>query len=314
MRRWFAVFAAILTLTGCSNARNEKLAAWMAPGDQPRALSTTGIVGDMVCQIGGDAIEHIVLIAGELDPHSYTLVKGDVEKIARADVIFSNGLGLEHGASLRAQLDGSDKVCALGDALDQERLLMCDGQIDPHVWMDVSLWSEAIDCVAQRLATLVPDKREAIEGRAASLKEEYAALDAHLCAQFAKISPDRRYLVTSHDAFHYFARRYLIEGDQWRDRFAAPEGLSPDGQLSSHDIKKITGFLKEHNVQVVFPESNVSLDSLRKVVNTAEQLGQQVKLSKKELYGDALGAQGSDQETYIDMMRYNGSAIAGSME
>lgn len=312
--RW--LFSGIIAciLVGCGTGGSRPLNEWMGPGEKPRVISTTGIVGDMVSQIGGDAILHVVLIRGELDPHSYSLVKGDIEKLTRADAIFSNGLGLEHGASLRVLLEDNEKVWALGEGILEDHLLKVDGQIDPHAWMDLSLWSEAIDGVASRLAKIAPEHREEIFARAAQTKEHYLQLDRELIDRFAGIPSDRRYLVTSHDAFHYFARRYLSEGGEWKGRFAAPEGLSPDGELSNHDIEKITQFLKRHNIGVVFPESNVSLDSLKKVVCTSSKLGQNVVLSKQELYGDALGVMGSAQGTYMGMMRYNGEAIAGAME
>ena len=110
MKSWVLKFFGILllasmlfvSLTGCGrkSGRAQKFSKWMAPNGKVKILSTTAQIGDLVEEIGGDRMDYWVLIQGDLDPHSYELVKGDDEKLSRADRVFYNGLGLEHGASL----------------------------------------------------------------------------------------------------------------------------------------------------------------------------------------------------------------------
>ncbi|MCI5052950.1 MAG: zinc ABC transporter substrate-binding protein [Simkaniaceae bacterium] len=311
MKRWFAI---VLLCFGCSSkGPDSEISRWMMEKERPKVLSTTGIVGDLVKQIGGVQIVHTTLIEGELDPHTYELVKGDSEKLSCADLIFANGLGLEHGASLHAYLEESDKVHQLASTLPQKDLIKIDGQWDPHVWMDVSLWMQTANGVAERLAEKLPEHAETFRERARTVMAALNKLDSEMCALFKAIPEERRYLVTSHDAFNYFAKRYLSDGEDPSERFFAPEGLSPDGRLTTGDIERILNCLKRFGIGVVFPESNVSLDSLEKVVASARRLGIEVRLSKQFLYGDALGEKGTDQETYIGMMRYNAAAICGAM-
>jgi manganese/zinc/iron transport system substrate-binding protein len=124
------------------------------------------------------------------------------------------------------------------------------------------------------------------------------------------IPMNKRYLVTSHDAFNYFTRAYLatpaerLDGS-WNKRFAAPEGLSPDGQLSAKDIQSILAYITAHHVKVIFPESNVSTDSLKKVVDAAEQKNLPVTLSDQSLYADSMGPPGSSGDTYLKMVQHN---------
>ena len=89
----------------------------------------------------------------------------------------------------------------------------------------------------------------------------------------------KRYLVTSHDAFHYFTRSYLAEPGEanWAKRFAAPEGLAPEGQLNPRDIQKIIDYLRVKKISVLFPESNVSRDSIRKIATAGRELGLEIR-------------------------------------
>ena len=101
-----------------------------------------------------------MLIQGDLDPHSYEMVKGDGEKLSGADLIFYNGLGLEHGASLSAILQGSPNAMAIGEKIKSicpERILMRGGAIDPHIWMDISLWQKGIDPIVEALSGADPE-------------------------------------------------------------------------------------------------------------------------------------------------------------
>ena len=121
---------------------------YMEENGKIKVLSTTAMIDDLVGAIGGDEIDHLSLIIGEIDPHSYELVKGDDEKLSRATIIFYNGLGLEHGASLSKHLKSHSRALGLGDILYRENpepFIYVDGQLDPHFWMDVALFAKAID-------------------------------------------------------------------------------------------------------------------------------------------------------------------------
>jgi manganese/zinc/iron transport system substrate-binding protein len=283
---------------------------------KPRVLSTTAIIGDLVKRVGGAWIEGDVLIVGEIDPHSYELVKGDDEKIALANALFYHGLGLEHGASLHYQLQHHPHAISLGEAIrskSPDGILYRDGQIDPHVWMDVSLWSQTVDPVVEVLKALDPEHGEIFELRGEEVKREMAQADLAIYELLHSVPKEDRYLVTSHDAFNYFARRYLAEDpSEWMERFRAPEGLAPDGQLSSRDIQGIIDHLHRYRIGVVFPESNVSRDSLRKIVLSCRDKGHTVKICDKPLHADTLGPPGSSAETYLGMMHGNALLLFGA--
>lgn len=287
-----------------------------------KVLSSIAMIDDVVGRVGGDRVEHSVLILGEIDPHSYELVKGDDEKINQASLVFFNGLNLEHGASLQHKISKHPHSVALGDFIlthYPHLVLFEQGQPDPHIWMDVSLWMGTIDPILDALIGIDPEGKEYYEGRALLVKKEMGQFHKNLRERLQNIPEKKRYLVTSHDAFGYFTRAYLSSEEElisggWKKRFAAPEGLSPDGQLGVADLQKIIDYLKEYDVEVVFPESNVSRDSLRKIVLACKEKKMNVRFSKESLYGDSMGPQGSSSGSYLGMIEHDGLVLIKEWE
>lgn len=281
--------------------------------DKKKVLSTIAQIGDLVSHVGGDRVQSQVLVRGELNPHSYELVKGDDEKIATAEVIFYNGLGLEHGASVSSMLINHPNTLAVGNKIIEirpESILWKGTQIDPHIWMDISLWQEAVDPIAEKLIAIDPEGADYYRARASALKQQMLKTHGQVYETLQAIPSDRRYLVTSHDAFHYFTRSYLADPGEkdWGKRFAAPEGLAPDGQLNPIDLQKIVDHLSRYHIEVLFPESNVSRDSIRKIADAGKQLGLNLRICREALYGDAM------RGTYLEAMNHNAQSIANCLE
>ncbi|KAF3362249.1 hypothetical protein PHSC3_001216 [Chlamydiales bacterium STE3] len=318
MKKHLFLLFFLLTFTTCSSRGNDEVKNWMAPNGKLKVLATTAMISDLVNSVAKDHVDTLTLIKGELDPHSYQLVKGDDEKLIVADVIFANGLGLEHGASLQNHLQTSDKVVELGNLIFQNRpeLTICaSGQIDPHIWMDVSLWAQSVDYIVRVLSEKDPSNAQDYKVNGRILIQVMLAKHNEIRAILQEIPERKRYLVTSHDAFNYFTRAYLaeegeVEHDLWQKRFAAPEGLAPDSQLNPYDIQLIIEHLKHHKVRVLFPESNVSQDSIRKIVAAGKEKGLDVTIASDYLYGDAMGKLGSDGDTYLKMIMHNAHVIS----
>ncbi len=319
MKIFFAYLLVLgLCLSGCSSPRAPSaVEVWARPNGKIKVLSTTTMIDNVVGEIGGERIDHIALVVGEIDPHSYELVKGDDEKLSLAQVVFYNGLGLEHGASLRYQLEHHAGSVGVGNVIlekDPHLILRQDGAIDPHIWMDISLWSRIIDPIVQALVTADPEGGEEYRKRAEDLREKMLQEHQRIYDELQQIPQQKRYLVTSHDAFNYFTRAYLAApdetlGSQWKKRFDAPEGLAPEGQLSTSDIQAVINHLIQYHISIVFPESNVSRDSLKKVVHACAQKGLMVEISDGVLYGDAMGPVGSDADTYLKMIQHDANVL-----
>ncbi len=307
MKKILAIF--LLFFSCHSSPPQNELKQWMTPSNRVKVLSTTQMIGDLVVQIGRDRIDHLVLISGEIDPHNYELMKGDDEKISFAAIVFSNGLGLEHGASLSAHLQKHFHNVAIGDEIKRftiDRALVIDGQVDPHIWMDISLWAHGISSIVTALSKEDPAGADFYFKNGELLRQKMLATHKEIQALFAEIPSEKRYLVTSHNAFNYFSRAYLSLGQWESERCAAPEGLSPDGQLSACDIQRIIDHLCAHRISVIFSESNVSKDSLHKIVSCCQKKGLKVRICAKPLYADCMG---ENVESYLEMIRYNAEVM-----
>jgi manganese/zinc/iron transport system substrate-binding protein len=307
--------AVLLACTGQSSNHGQ-LKAWLQPNGRLKVLCTTAMINDIVQRIGDDHIDSLVLIRGELDPHSYQLVKGDDEKLSSADIIFSSGLGLEHGPSLARYLHNSDKAVPLGDkiaAQEPSLILMIDGQVDPHIWMDISLWARIIPIAVETLSQRDPEHAELYRANGQKLSQEMKETHQALHDQLQQIPEAKRYLVSSHDAFNYFARAYLAAPGErmksWLERCMAPEGLAPDSQLGAMDIQKIIDHLLTFHIAVIFAESNVSRDSLRKIVSAGKEKGLDIVIAADALYGDAMGPPGSDGDSYLKMIQHDANVL-----
>lgn len=323
MRKVFFVllqcFFLSVLLLGCQGARtNEDLRSWMKANGKVKVLCTIAMINDLVKQIGGEYVDTLTLVRGELDPHTYQLVKGDDEKLAYSDIIFYNGLGLEHGPSLRSYLTESGKATGLGNLLREEDpslILQYNGSLDPHIWTDINLWQRTVPYIVKRLSELDPEHREVYQWNGETLQKKMLQIHLNLKAEMLRVPDEKRYLVTSHDAFNYFARSYMAakneeETMEWQKRFVAPEGLAPDSQLSTTDIRLILDHMEEYDIHVIFPESNVSQASIWKLVDAGQEKGLVMMIASEHLYGDAMGGPGTPGENYLKMIQHNVRTIA----
>lgn len=313
----------VLVLSGsCSSPsqqeRQREIQEWFQPNGKLKVLATTAMINDLVAEVGGEFVQSLTLITGQLDPHSYQLVKGDDEKLSRATLIFSNGLGLEHGPSLKDALRAHSGTVSLGDKIREAEpnlILTLQGQYDPHIWMDISLWKKNVPMIVEALSRADPAHAAEYRANGEALMKKMDQAHEEMRTLLQAIPEKSRYLVTSHDAFNYFTRAYLatdaeVAGNRWQNRFAAPEGLAPDSQLSTTDIQAILDHLKKYEIHVVFPECSVSRDSINKILQAGRELRLDVRIADVCLYSDAMGPPGSDGDTYLKMVTSNGKKIA----
>lgn len=306
--KYLLCLLACLCLVGC-HPNSSQLEKWRTPNGKIKVLCTTPIIDDLVGRIGGERIDHLPLMNPAMDPHSYELVKGDDEKFGVAQLIFYNGLGLEHSLSLKTQLFKHPHAIALGDQIKQKEpslILQDGGQVDPHIWLDVTIWEKAVDPIVAQLTLLDSEGKEYYEAQGLQVKKQLLDLDLWMQEQLKSIPCEKKYLVTSHNAFNYFARRYLEQSQEirielWKERFCAPEGLAPDGQLGFKDLQRVVDHIQKHQIKILFPESNVSTDSLKKIAEICSANGFSIRLSTSLLFSDTLG----ENDSYEAMMKHN---------
>lgn len=271
-------------------------------------VATVGMIGDVAQEVVG-ACAHVTSLMGPgTDPHLYRASAGDVGALQRADLILFGGLGLEGRLAevLERFAERTPAVAVSEAAVPIERRLA--GQngyaVDPHVWMDASLWAGVADVIADAVAAL-PDVDPACAARAAERAGAYRAqLDAlhdWAAAAVASVPEGRRVLVTAHDAFHYFGRAYDIE-------VVGIQGVSTESEAAVADIRRVAEVVATRAVPAVFVESTINPRTVQAVVEAVRQRGADVTLGDA-LYADAMGAGGTPDGTYIGMLVHNVRAI-----
>lgn len=281
---------------------------------QPRAplvvLATIAMIGDVVREIGGERTRVEVLMGPGVDPHLYKATREDVAKMLRADVIFYNGLVLEgkmSDAFVRVARTGKP-VYAVTELLPEEDLIEpagTDGLYDPHVWMDPRGWSAAAELIAEKLIASDPAGEPVFRHNLAALLERIRALDAYAEQAIATIPERQRVLVTAHDAFNYFSRRYGIE-------VLGIQGLSTESEAGVRRIQELVDVLVERRIPAVFVETSVSDRNVLALVEGAAARGHHVVVGGA-LFSDAMGEPGSYEGTYIGMIDHNVTTIVRAL-
>ena len=281
-------------------------------GRRPRIVTTVGMVTDIVREVAGDRCEVIGLLSEGVDPHLYKPTREDVKQLddAKTDIIFYGGLMLEGRMeeSLKKIRQKGKTVVAVSESLDPATLRKppeFEGHFDPHVWMDVTLWSQCMEFATKSMCEFDPDHAATYVLRADLYKSRLSKLDAYVRTSIASIPEQQRVLVTAHDAFGYFARAYGME-------VKSVQGISTESEAGVADVNALVDFLIERKIGAIFVESSVSDKSLRAVIEGAGKRGWKVKVGG-ELFSDAMGSAGSYEGTYVGMIDHNATTIARAL-
>ena len=220
-----------------------------------KVVATTNIVADLVRSIGGPRVEIEALMGPGIDPHLYKASAGDVRRMSSAEAIFYSGIHLEGKMSevLEKMGERGVRTVAVAECVPEEDLISSagfSGLHDPHVWFDVGLWSQTVDCVAETLAVLEPDRAGEYRQRARDYADELIALDVWIQERVQVLAPDQRILVTAHDAFGYFGRAYGFE-------VRGLLGVSTASEAGTSDVQALAEFIVEHEVAAIFVETSV---------------------------------------------------------
>ncbi|MEZ6164925.1 MAG: zinc ABC transporter substrate-binding protein [Phycisphaerales bacterium] len=273
-------------------------------------VATTGMVADIARQVAGDRAEVTGLMGSGVDPHLYKPTRTDVQRIMDADIIFYNGLLLEGkmvDTFVRAATSGKP-VHAVTELLDDSYLLEpeeFEGHQDPHVWMDPAAWSKAIEVVRDRLVELDPSGQPEYHANAEAYAARVNQLDAYCQRVLSSVPEQQRVLVTAHDAFNYFGRRFGYE-------VVGIQGISTESEAGVRDIERLVDLLVERNINAVFVESTVSQRNIQALIMGAKARGHTVVIGG-ELFSDAMGASQTYEGTYIGMIDHNATTVARAL-
>ncbi|MDZ4753238.1 MAG: zinc ABC transporter substrate-binding protein [Phycisphaerae bacterium] len=276
-------------------------------------VTTTPMLGDMARRIGGETAQVTSLLGEGVDPHLYKPTRTDIATLLDADVIVTNGLFLEGRMqdSFERAVAAGRTVINIGASIPADELLNppahgeAEAHPDPHIWMDPELWGRCGAILAEGLSKHDPSDADGYRRRAG----EFAALAAELGtnAQTAidSIPKARRELVTAHDAFGYFGRRFTLT-------VHAIQGISTESEAGLADLERLVQFLVERKIPAVFVESTVSPRTIEALIAGAKAQGHNVQIGG-ELYSDSMGAPGTTEGTWPGMIAHNVETIVTAL-
>ena len=265
------------------------------------SLST--VTTEIVQKVGGNRVAVTGLVKPGIDPHDYEPTPADLKAIAGSDLVVASGKGIE-GYLAKLQLSSGTPAALLsvGDALPGLRAMPGTegrkGGEDPHWWHSIGAMQKAVLVVRDRLVSLRPEDREKFTTNAASYQVELETLKRWAAAEMAKVPRDQRKLVTSHDAFQYFARDFGFT-------IYPIKGISSDDEPSSKKVAELIAIIRKQKVKAIFPEN---IENPKVMSEITRETG--VKVAGK-LYADGLGEDAA--ATYDGMVRNNVSTIASAL-
>ncbi|WP_207482365.1 metal ABC transporter substrate-binding protein [Arenibaculum pallidiluteum] len=272
-----------------------------------KVVASFSILDDMVRQVGGEEVSVTTLVGPDQDAHVYEPSPADARAVAGADLVVVNGLGFEGWMDRLIRASGTKARVVTASA--RVKPISEDenhghghghGGADPHAWHSILNAMIYVDNILSGLIQAAPLRAEVFRARAAAYREELDRLDAGVRRTFAAVPADRLKVLTSHDAFGYFARDYRIT-------FLAPVGFSTEAEPSAGEVARLIRQVRKERVRAVFIEN---ITDPRLIEQIARESGAKVGGT---LYSDALSAPGGPAATYVEMIRQNARQIAGAL-
>ena len=272
-------------------------------------VATTGMIADLIQNVGGSLVNVNSIMGPGVDPHSYRHTRSDILTMAKADAVFYHGLDLEvQMFDFFDQLSAKRTVRAITEGINKSKLLAYEdyeNAYDPHIWMDPMIWAETIDPLVDTLSQIIPEQRDILTANAAAYRAQLIALDGYSKEVLSSVPSESAILVTAHDAFAYFGVAYGFE-------VTGVQGISTNSEAGLYRIGELVDLLVDRNISAVFIESSVSDRNIRALIEGAEAKGHTVSLGG-ELFSDAMGLGGSYEGTYIGMIDHNVTTIAKAL-
>jgi len=267
-----------------------------------KVVATFSVLADIAREVGGPAVEVSALVGPNADAHVFEPTPSDVRRVAGADLIITNGLRFEGWIDrliAASGYRGPIVVASRGVAMRQ-----LSGGADPHAWQDLANGMRYADNIRAALVAVLRTKSPArvaeVEARAATYQQRIAALDRDTRARFAALPAERRRVITSHDAFGYFAAAYGIT-------FIAPRGWTTGSEPSAEAVARIVRQAREAKASALLVEN---ISDPRLIERIAREAGLKVG---GELYSDALSPPGTEADTYLKMFEHNVRTLVEAM-
>ena len=270
----------------------------------PIAVTTSfSILGDLVKAVGGDRVAVTALVGPNEDAHVFEPKPADAKAILQSKLVVTNGLGFEPWMGKLVKSAGYRGASVVASVGVQQRKMQDDGHTvtDPHAWQNPANVIFYVNNIRIALEQLDPAGASSYQTNTKAYVAQLQALDKWATAQFVAVAADKRKVITSHDAFGYFAAHYQV-------KFLAPQGMSTDGEASAKTVASLIRQIQREKIKAVFLENMANPKLL-------EQLSQEAGVVPGDtLYADALSATDQPGGTYLKMARHNITALVAGLQ
>jgi zinc/manganese transport system substrate-binding protein len=265
-----------------------------------RVVALSPVLAEIAADVGGPAAEVSSLLPPGVDPHTFEPAPADLRSIVDADLVLASGLGLENYLDKLAGNSGTRaRIVSAGDALRDE-LIYAGSEPDPHWWNSIAATERVTRFVAAQLEALRPAAASDIAARTEARCRRLEEFDAWVRKEFAGLPPARRQLVTTHDAFGWFARDYGFT-------IHPISGLSPDSDPNARDFARLSDLIRREGIPAIFVENS---ENSKLAAALARESGARLGGT---LYPDGL-VPDPDGRTYVDLFRHNVLMIAEALQ
>jgi ABC-type Mn2+/Zn2+ transport system ATPase subunit/ABC-type Zn uptake system ZnuABC Zn-binding protein ZnuA len=278
------------------------LSATTVLAQKPKVVCTTTIIYDITRNIAGELADVVSFLPIGGDPHIYEATPDDISRLARADLVLRNGLKLEGWLDKVIATSGTNAtvVTVAEDGIKPFHSAQFHGAPDPHVWMSVPNGKIMARNIATALSTEMPEAYESISANLHLYLRKLDSLDTYIMTRIATIPEDHRVLVTTHDAFHYFADRYGLEVESLR-------GISTDAEIMAADATRVRDVIIERELPAIFIETTINPKVFLQIAKDLD-----IKIGGS-LFADSIGDLDSDAGSYIGMLRADTDAIVAGL-
>ena len=295
----------ILILAGCSK-QSEQVEKEYSSENKMSIVATTGMIGDVIANIGGDRVTVYSMMGPGVDPHLYKAKASDLERLNSADLIIYNGIHLESKmGDVLEKLSSTKNIHSIEEGLDESNLITVEQAHDPHIWFDVQNWIIASEVIKDALISTDKEGSDVYQKNYEEYVEKLNQLDLYVKEQVQRVPENQRILITAHDAFNYFGRAYGFD-------VQGLQGISTVDEAGTLDVRNLAEFITENKIKALFVESSVSPKSIQALQAAVKSRGWNIQIGG-ELFSDAMGDTGSFEGTYIGMVTHNIDTIISGL-
>ena len=300
-----AIINLFIFFSSCKNenAKNNKITI----------VATTGMIGDLLINLVKDSAKVDFLMQSGIDPHLYKATQADLHKLYKADLIFYSGLHLEGKMTeVLEKYSRIKKVYSLGNNVNKNSLIKVSENTnteihyDPHIWFDLDIWLECAELAAKKIILEYPHLEKYVTNNKISYIKQLIILKENSQRNISQIPKKQRILITSHDAFSYFGRKFDIQ-------VRGLQGISTVAEYGIKDVNNLVDFVIINNIKTIFSETSVSSKSMEAILFACKKQNYKLQIYDN-LYSDSMGNTGTIEGTYIGMYQKNIQTIVKGLQ